>query len=787
MKNKKKDSLDESKNSANLDESIALDEGARTDSEQSTSINDTKALKALSKTSELIEHSELETLKELEGMEILEGVKELVEELGIDALKEELGSLEDLKRADEILARLKLPRSTLATLTSSSALEGLESLDELAELAIDLKEIDRLDRLEGAGLKGFEELSDLSALVEIDDELDTFIEVEEAKDVVISNEIASRCCSMLEDLEELGSAYGIDSSHAIASLKGEGLIAKGASADVIDGLEEIEGAASKKTYKAKLASDLSTLEDLEELDDLETYIEVEEESTIEMLDALEAATLELVDELDDSEFCRYYDLPSLMKLVGIKVAPPSSEQREDLAHIWHPCSQMSDYDLLPPLVIKRAKGMYLYDTDNKAYMDCVSSWWVNLFGHCNPTISRALAKQSRELDHIIFANYTHKQAIALASRITALLKDPLDRVFFADNGSAAIEAALKMAYHYRYINANKPQNSHDARTSSLPKHPKYLSLKNSYHGETIGALSLGDLGLYKDVYSDILIDNVQVEPPLINEYHIDKATSDARSKPEVMIAYRVFSALDELERMLDEQGGDIIAFIIEPLLQCAGAMSMYPASYLEGAITLCHQYGVIVIFDEIATGFGRTGRMFALDYIEGVPDMVCLSKGLTAGYLPMSMVVTSSEIYSAFLAPYEDVTKAFLHSHSYTGNALAMACANACLDIFEARDILKDINIKGAYMEKYATKRLYKKPYVKNLRRLGMVLAYDLEYGVSGRIGVITSILMREKGFLIRPLGNTIYLMPPYIITKKQIREVIDALALVGDRLEALL
>ncbi len=414
---------------------------------------------------------------------------------------------------------------------------------------------------------------------------------------------------------------------------------------------------------------------------------------------------------------------------------------EDLEYIWHPCTQMKDHETLPLIPIKSAKGIYLYDFDGNSYIDAISSWWVNLFGHCNEKISGAIKEQSERLEHVLLAGFTHTPAIELAKRLVEISPAGLKKVFYADNGSSAVEVALKMSFHYHLNNG-----SHRGL---------FLSLSNSYHGETIGALSVGDVDLYKKTYKHLLIENIQTPVP------IDQSTEAAEN------------ALIELERILGRKGQDISAFIVEPLVQGAGAMHMYNPIYLEGARRLTKKYGILLIVDEIMTGFGRTGTMFACEQAGISPDMMTLSKGLTGGYLPLSATLVTDEIYQAFYCDYNE-HKAFLHSHSYTGNPLACSAALATLDIFVENNILDQNREKSLYMGSLLDK-FRDLPNVGSTRICGMIAAVELKgYDAEKRIGLKVYRYGLKHGVLLRPLGNVIYFMPPYIIKKDEIDKMID-------------
>lgn len=412
----------------------------------------------------------------------------------------------------------------------------------------------------------------------------------------------------------------------------------------------------------------------------------------------------------------------------------------DLAHIWHPCTQMKDHEKLPIIPIKRAKGIYLYDFNDKSYIDCVSSWWVNLFGHCNDYINAAVKSQLDNLEHVILAGFSHEPIINLSKRLCDMLPQPLNKCFYADNGSSAIEVALKMSFHYfRNLNINRNL---------------FLSLTNSYHGETIGTLSVGDVALYKETYAPLLLESLRTEVPetQFGDYS---------------------HALESLEKILKEYGDRICAFILEPLIQCAGNMHMYNKDYIKDSIALCRKYGIQIIFDEIAVGFGRTGSMFALEQCDVVPDYLCLSKGISGGYMPLSVVITSDSIYDVFYAPYSTY-KAFLHSHSYTGNTLACAAANAVLDIFQQENIIEKNRQLSLFMKK-EFEILKDSSKVVNMRICGMVVAFEVITDKE-RPNIFIFEEGLKRGLLLRPLGNTIYFMPPYVITQDSISYVVKCL-----------
>ena len=413
----------------------------------------------------------------------------------------------------------------------------------------------------------------------------------------------------------------------------------------------------------------------------------------------------------------------------------------DLAHIWHPCTQMKDHETLPLIPIASGRGVYLFDFEGNRYLDAISSWWVNLFGHSNPYINGKIKEQLERLEHVILAGFTHEPAVKLAKRLVELAPEGLEKLFFADNGSSAVEVALKMSYHYH-------RNRGDNRSL-------FLSLKNSYHGETIGALSVGDVELYKETYEPLLIACIQTPVPR------DQTPLSAQE------------ALESLSILLEERGGEIAAMIVEPLIQGAGGMHMYHPDYLKGARELTKRYGVHLIADEIMTGFGRTGTMFGCEQADISPDFMLLSKGLTGGYLPLSVVLTTDEIYSAFYCDYNE-HKAFLHSHSYTGNPLACSAALATLDIFESKDILAENRKKSTYIAE-KLERFRQLSNVGEVRQTGMVAAIELEgYRPEDRIGLRVYRYGLDHGVLLRPLGNIIYFMPPYVISYEEIDMMMD-------------
>ncbi|MDD5158529.1 MAG: adenosylmethionine--8-amino-7-oxononanoate transaminase [Sulfuricurvum sp.] len=417
--------------------------------------------------------------------------------------------------------------------------------------------------------------------------------------------------------------------------------------------------------------------------------------------------------------------------------------KRDLDVLWHPCTQMKDHETIPLVPIAKGEGIYLHDFDGNRYIDAISSWWVNLFGHCNPYINGKIIEQLSRLEHVILAGFTHESVIRLSERLVALSPDGLTRCFYADNGSSAIEVALKMSYH-----AHKNRGT---------ERSLFVSLTDSYHGETLGALSVGDVALYKETYEPLLIRAVQTPSP-------------SNQTPEAAL-----EAADAFRILLQERGEEIAALIVEPLVQGAGGMKMYHPLFLSEAKKICQEFGVHFIADEILVGFGRTGSMFACEQASITPDFLILSKGLTGGYLPLSVVITTEDIYGAFYCDY-DPARSFLHSHSYTGNALACSAANATLDLFETNDVITKNQETITFMGEQL-KRFEMFGCVKESRQCGMIGAVELQgFDSRERIGLKIHRHCLEKGVLVRPLGSVIYVMPPYVISLEELKYVFDAI-----------
>ena len=408
--------------------------------------------------------------------------------------------------------------------------------------------------------------------------------------------------------------------------------------------------------------------------------------------------------------------------------------------IWHPCSQMKDYEEFPPIVIERGEGLYLYDTEGKRYADVVSSWWCNLLGHCNPRINAAVKKQIDKLEHVIFANFSHKKALELCEKLSKYLPRNLEKFFFTDNGSSAIEAAMKMSFQYHQQSGN-------------PQKQRFMALTDAYHGETIGALSVGGVDLYSEIYKPVLLDVIRLQT----------------------------GNFAQAEEMFAQHGDETCALVVEPILQAAAGMKIYSADYLRRLRELCDKYNVHLIADEIATGYGRTGKMFACEHAGISPDIMCLSKGLTGGYMPMALTITTKDIYDAFYCDYTEY-KAFLHSHTYSGNPLACAAAVEVLSIFEEENILQKAQEKASYFSQLVRDKFSQHPNVGEIRSIGLINAIELvqnnkektPFDPKTRKGYNVYRGAIKSGLILRPLGDVIYFNPPLTISKSEMCEAVD-------------
>ncbi len=409
--------------------------------------------------------------------------------------------------------------------------------------------------------------------------------------------------------------------------------------------------------------------------------------------------------------------------------------------VWHPCTQMKHHESLPLIAITKGKGAWLFDDKGTALLDCISSWWTNLFGHSNPRINQAIISQLEKIEHVMLAGFTHPPVVELSEKLSALTQGHLGHVFYASDGASAVEIALKMSHHYWKLN-NKPQKK------------KFVCLENGYHGETLGALAVTDVAIFRDAYGSLLQDVFTVSSPDIRKAQEGESADDVARR-----------AAKKLEDLLKSEHQNIAAIIVEPLVQCAGQMAMYSPEYLRLARSLCDRFNIHLIADEIAVGCGRSGKFFACEHAGIWPDFLTLSKGISGGYLPLSLSMTTDTIYQTFYA--DQTQQGFLHSHSYTGNPLACAAALACLNIFETESVLeknlersKDLTKAFAWAKEDAR--------IEHWRQQGMILAFDIKpkslKSPNSFSREMFSASLKE-GVLIRPIGNTIYVMPPYILS----------------------
>ena len=429
-----------------------------------------------------------------------------------------------------------------------------------------------------------------------------------------------------------------------------------------------------------------------------------------------------------------------------------------LQSVWHPCTQMKSHEQFPLIPIARGDGVWLYDADGKRYLDAVSSWWVNLFGHNNTRIKDAIKQQLDTLEHVMLAGFTHAPVVELSEKLAKLTG--LGHAFYASDGASAVEIALKMSFHY-WRNNNQPNKT------------KFINLQNSYHGETLGALGVTDVAIFKDTYAPLLLQSAQMPSPDFRLSEVGESAED--------FALR---CAEKLEIYVSEHHDELAAFIIEPLVQCAAGMGMYHPIYLKRAREICNKYALHLIADEIAVGFGRTGTMFAsfsdcesdcerktcTKKQDCRPDFMCLSKGITGGYLPLSVVLTKDDIYQAF---YDDkLTKAFLHSHSYTGNPLACSAALVTLMIFENDNILEKNALTSAYIK--AKMQVLNQLPIAHVRYQGMIAAFDVQTN-NAQFSRDCYAAALQHGLIIRPIGNSVYFMPPYTISESEIDFMLDA------------
>lgn len=411
-----------------------------------------------------------------------------------------------------------------------------------------------------------------------------------------------------------------------------------------------------------------------------------------------------------------------------------------LKSVWHPCTQMKQHEILPLVPIARGEGVWLYGFEGERYLDAIGSWWVNLFGHTNPRINAAIRDQLDKLEHVMLAGFTHEPVVELSERLSKLVPGKLGHCFYSSDGASAIEIALKMSFHYWHNSGHPEKNG-------------FVSLQNGYHGETLGTLSVTDVALFRDTYAPLLRHSAHVLTPDLRYAAAGESAEDYTRR-----------AAAALEAHLAQYHAETAALIVEPLVQGAAGMGMYHPDYLKLARQICDKYHVHLIADEIAVGFGRTGTLFACEQADIVPDFLCLAKGLSGGYLPLSVVMTTDSIYQAFY--HDEIARGFLHSHTHAGNALACRAALATLDIFEQDNIIEANRVKANYLN-HAAQPVASHPKVKNFRNCGMIWAFEVETHDPAFAGRFFQAALAQE-LILRPLGNTVYFMPPYIINEQE-------------------
>src|SRR3989339_1293840 len=416
-----------------------------------------------------------------------------------------------------------------------------------------------------------------------------------------------------------------------------------------------------------------------------------------------------------------------------------SLQNKDKQYIWHPFTQMEDWEKNDQLVIEKGDGIYLYDTDKNKYIDGISSLWVTIHGHRKKKINQAIIKQLNKVAHSTLLGLANVPSIELAKKLVEITPKGLNKVFYSDNGSTAVEIALKIAFQYwQQVNVQHPMSNVQLKNRKT----KFITLKNAYHGDTVGSVSVGGIDLFHEIY-----------------------------KPLLFKAFQVSTNLKEVEKVMKTHHKEVAAMIVEPLIQGAAGILLQPKGFLKGARSLCTKYNILLICDEVATGFGRTGKMFACEH-EGVsPDIMCVAKGLTGGYLPVAATLTTDEIYNAFLGSYES-KKTFFHGHTYTGNPLGCAAAIANLEIFEKEKTLQKLQPKIKFMKK-SLEKFKQLKHVGEIRQCGFMVGIEL-VSDKKRVGHQVILEARKRGAILRPLGDVIVLMPPLGITLQELKKLLE-------------
>lgn len=447
------------------------------------------------------------------------------------------------------------------------------------------------------------------------------------------------------------------------------------------------------------------------------------------------------------------DVPSLVP------SPVPNLVERDGRCVWHPYTQMLTHPA--PLPIVKGEGVYLYTEDGRRLLDGISSWWVNIHGHAHPTLNQALADQARALEHVVFAGCTHQPAVELAERLVSILPAGLTRVFYSDNGSTAVEVAVKMAFQY-WRNLGQDQRR------------VFVTLHHAYHGDTVGAMSVSEESIFTRPFSPLQFPVVRAHAPYCYRCPLGLQRDSCR-----------IDCLGSLDDLLKTHGDAVAAVLVEPMLQGAGGMIIWPPEYLAGVRRLCDRYGTLLIADEVLTGFGRTGRMFACEHAQVSPDIICLSKAITAGYLPLGATVATEAVYEAFLS--QDRGKTFFHGHSFTANPLACAVALASLDLFQHEEVLECVRLLEGRL-RAGLSLLRRLPAVGDVRVIGGVGVVELIADPHARSGYLDergprlAAAFLARGLLLRPLGDVLYFMPPYVITEAETAWALDQIAAVLER-----
>lgn len=470
----------------------------------------------------------------------------------------------------------------------------------------------------------------------------------------------------------------------------------------------------------------------------------------------------------------------------------------DLKHVWHPFTQQTEWEKDArqwPMVIAKAKGVYLYDDKGQKYIDGISSLWTNLHGHQNPILNSAIQRQLKKMAHSTFLGLTHEPGIRLARELVRILPHKLTRIFYSDNGSTAVEVALKMAYQYHLqeMEARKHRSKDTEKYKAKAAKTEFLALEDSYHGDTIGSVSVGGISLFHKKFRPLLFKTHFAMSPDCIKCPYKTVVSDQCS----VISYQYkgqkpspgdyrketgcrWQCLGEVETILEKHKEKMAAAIIEPVVQGACGIRVMPAGYVHGFAELCKKYNVLLIADEVASGFGRTGKTFACEHENVQPDLMCLAKGITGGYLPLAVTAASEKIYQAFLGRYDEF-KTFFHGHTYTANPLASAVSLANLEIFKDGKTLRKVR----YLEKnlsHLLAAIAEIPLVGQVRQAGLMAGIELvkdkqkmiSYPPGLRVGKKVCFEARKYGVLLRPLGDVIVLMPPLSITEKELRKLVD-------------